>query len=34
MWGEGVEDAREILMKLQDGLIDLCGCMLQWRGAV
>lgn len=24
----------ESLMKLQDGLIDLCGCMLQWRESV
>lgn len=31
----GVEEQeREILMKLQDGLIDLRGCMLQWRNAV
>lgn len=30
MW----KSRREILMKLQDGLIDLCGCMLQWRNAV
>lgn len=25
---------RETLMKLQDGLIDLHGCMLQWKDAV
>lgn len=30
MW----KSQREILMKLQNRLIDLCGCMLQWRDAV
>lgn len=43
-WGVGVGEVkpgvekrdreREILMKLPDGLIDLHGCMLQWRAAV
>lgn len=31
----GVEEKeKKILMKLQNGLIDFCGCMLQWRAAV
>lgn len=30
----GVEEQERILMKLQNGLIDLHGCMLQWRHAV
>lgn len=34
-WGSWVRTSREeILMKLQNGLIDLCGCMLQRREAV
>lgn len=32
-WAVG-EERERILMKLQNGLIDLCGCMLQWRHAV
>lgn len=33
-WGSRVRTSREeILMKLQNGLIDLCGCMLQRRDA-
>lgn len=30
----GILGMREILMKLQDGLIDLHGCLLQWSQSV